>query len=420
MTTTETLLQRGIDAARVGRRENARELLMQVVQQDERNELAWLWLSGVVDTPEDQRVCLENVLEINPGNQHARRGLAMLEERAKASSSNGEQSAAPVAVSGVAVPPKPAAPVLSPTSVTAPEPEETPMLAEVSPTRYPCPYCGKPTSLRQRTCGNCRKALTYRLDAPEKRSLPLLLLVALWAISGLILIIGGGFLVAATIRLIREEGLEAFNAVAAPTVTGIGGILLAAILAVALAVALWRRRVWAYFTTMGMVGVGFLGLVALAGSGGQLLAALPQAGGGAVPGFGNAITLGLNGPLICSAVLLLGAIALCVIIWPDFYGRTARLVSEVPLRDDVGHYNAGVSYKNQGMWYMAAREWEQAVSKKQRNPNYRHALGLAYAQISEFSLAVQQLRTAAQLAPKDNDIQDSLAAVERRAEQARN
>ena len=69
------LLSRGIAAAKAKQRHRAREYLMKVVELDEGNEQAWLWLSGVMDALEDQRICLENVLVINPQNAHARAGL---------------------------------------------------------------------------------------------------------------------------------------------------------------------------------------------------------------------------------------------------------------------------------------------------------------------------------------------------------
>ncbi|MBN1813114.1 MAG: DUF4352 domain-containing protein [Anaerolineae bacterium] len=79
--TTDDLLKRGIAALNAGRKTEARSLLTQVVEQDERNEMGWLWLSGAVDTGEDRRVCLENVLAINPNNGLAQRGLATLQKQ---------------------------------------------------------------------------------------------------------------------------------------------------------------------------------------------------------------------------------------------------------------------------------------------------------------------------------------------------
>ncbi len=75
---TDELLKQGIAAIKEGRKSEARRLLAQVVEQDKRNETAWLWMSGVVDTDTERRACLENVLAINPNNEIAKRGLERL------------------------------------------------------------------------------------------------------------------------------------------------------------------------------------------------------------------------------------------------------------------------------------------------------------------------------------------------------
>jgi hypothetical protein len=74
-------LRDGIAAAKAGDKERARELLMRVIEQDERIEAAWLWLSGVADSDEDRLVCLENVVTLNPDNARARAGIGLLRER---------------------------------------------------------------------------------------------------------------------------------------------------------------------------------------------------------------------------------------------------------------------------------------------------------------------------------------------------
>ena len=74
----QTALDRAIAAAKMGRNVEARALLEAVLEVDERNEQAWLWMSGVVDSDEERIICLENVLTINPQNQAARHGLASL------------------------------------------------------------------------------------------------------------------------------------------------------------------------------------------------------------------------------------------------------------------------------------------------------------------------------------------------------
>jgi len=75
---TNDLLKQGIAALKAGQKAEARNLLLQVVKQNKRNEVAWLWLSGAVNTDKERRICLENVLAINPDNEAAKRGLASL------------------------------------------------------------------------------------------------------------------------------------------------------------------------------------------------------------------------------------------------------------------------------------------------------------------------------------------------------
>lgn len=72
-------LYEGALAVQAGNKERARQLLLQVVEADERNEEGWLWLSGAVETLDDQETALLNVLEINPNNEHARRGLEIIQ-----------------------------------------------------------------------------------------------------------------------------------------------------------------------------------------------------------------------------------------------------------------------------------------------------------------------------------------------------
>lgn len=84
MTGSDELLRRGIEAAKAGQVAQAHSLLKQVVEQEPRNEKAWLWLSGVVETDEQRLVCLQNALAINPHNMAAKRGLAALRQKAVA------------------------------------------------------------------------------------------------------------------------------------------------------------------------------------------------------------------------------------------------------------------------------------------------------------------------------------------------
>lgn len=74
----DAMVRAGIQAYKAGKKAEARTLLEKACELDQYNEQAWLWLSAVVESPEDQRTCLENVLFINPDNQNAKQGLQML------------------------------------------------------------------------------------------------------------------------------------------------------------------------------------------------------------------------------------------------------------------------------------------------------------------------------------------------------
>lgn len=68
MDTTE-ILRRAVQAARNGRELTARDLFQDVVRLDPNNEVAWMWLSGLLDSLEDRIAACERVLSINPGNR---------------------------------------------------------------------------------------------------------------------------------------------------------------------------------------------------------------------------------------------------------------------------------------------------------------------------------------------------------------
>ena len=104
---TMPMLNRAIIAAKAGRKAEARQLLEAVLDADERNERAWLWLSGAVDSDEERVICLENVLSINPANQAARKGLAVLRAARAATSAPIILPLASPAPAEAAAPPSP-------------------------------------------------------------------------------------------------------------------------------------------------------------------------------------------------------------------------------------------------------------------------------------------------------------------------
>jgi hypothetical protein len=68
-------LQKAIAAAKAGQKKQAREQLLDIVEADQSNEVAWFWLYQVIDRHDDKRLCLENLLTINPRNEWAQQEL---------------------------------------------------------------------------------------------------------------------------------------------------------------------------------------------------------------------------------------------------------------------------------------------------------------------------------------------------------
>lgn len=71
-------LDLAITAIRANRRDEARQLLNLLIQQNPNDELAWLWMSELVDSDERRARCLYHVLAINPDSPVARQGLQRL------------------------------------------------------------------------------------------------------------------------------------------------------------------------------------------------------------------------------------------------------------------------------------------------------------------------------------------------------
>lgn len=102
------MVREGISAYRAGRKDEARALLLRAVEIDQYNEQAWLWLSAVVESVEEQRTCLENVLTINPNNERAKQGLTVLSQKsggAKSAPSHADDVLASSSFTSVPTPP---------------------------------------------------------------------------------------------------------------------------------------------------------------------------------------------------------------------------------------------------------------------------------------------------------------------------
>lgn len=93
-TDQEHLFRQGIAAARAGDRETARQYLVQGLQAAPDNVQGWLWLSAVVEKPEERETCLRKALALDPDNAAARRGLTEVQAQGTAALLRAGQAAA--------------------------------------------------------------------------------------------------------------------------------------------------------------------------------------------------------------------------------------------------------------------------------------------------------------------------------------
>jgi len=104
MAESDTILQLGIEAAREGNREEARNLFGLLTRQEPDNAQAWLWLAGVADGPEQRRAALERAVELDPTNEMAIKGLQAMGVNPTAKL---DESALPNAPAAAAAPERP-------------------------------------------------------------------------------------------------------------------------------------------------------------------------------------------------------------------------------------------------------------------------------------------------------------------------
>jgi tetratricopeptide (TPR) repeat protein len=417
---TDNLLEQGISAALTGRREDARALLAQVVEADERNEQAWLWLSGLVEDPEEIRTCLENVLHLNPNNVKAQQGLAWVEQQ------HGARPATEVAAID-ARSEQPALAESDPASPAEPIPQEKPdpsavlAVAELAPINDPCPFCGAATPEAKR-CPSCGKPLMVRAEGNEQRSKALTTLGVLWSIGGILSLLGAALMVALFVFLQRNSRMYGMTPAdltrAGVSMAGLYGQLLSGVVygvfQLLIARGLFQRKRWAWIVTAVLQGLQLLAMLLFVVFFSVLSRMLLMSMPGATSRSGSPV----SSVLLTVIMLLLFlpqiiAMLLLFFSYGDVFAPMQRQVLHVGVVSPVKHYNNGLDYKNRGMWYMAAQEWSTAVKQAPLEPSFLHALGLAFVQLGQFDRARITLDFARQVAPADAAIIDSRALVDK-------
>ncbi len=108
---TSELLVNAISLVKTGYKDQAREILFQIIQDDPHNESAWIWLVETMPTDSDRIAILEQCLKYNPESKMAQQGLEVF--RASLSTPAPKPPAVP--------PANPPAPLVKPDIFPAPE-----------------------------------------------------------------------------------------------------------------------------------------------------------------------------------------------------------------------------------------------------------------------------------------------------------
>ena len=77
----KTFVQRGIDAEKDDQKDLAKQCFLQAIVNDNKNEMAWMWLASVSDSDEEKTSHLRKVLKINPSNEKAMESLERVQRR---------------------------------------------------------------------------------------------------------------------------------------------------------------------------------------------------------------------------------------------------------------------------------------------------------------------------------------------------
>ena len=362
MNESERLLAAGIRAARVNQHDKARDLLMRVLELDEENEEAWLWLSSSVEDIEDKRVCLQNVLTLNPENAIAPLRLQELADRSAAFAA-GERAQMTNQPLGGAIK-TPYHPYAQPQSQR---------YADVWNQEAPiCAFCATPVKPKQRRCGNCWRRLSIKVPTYPKPSHYYEWLLIYLGLANLLVIgffvLVGRFGVLPDLRFVlggQQQQIWIVLGLIAP-------LLL-------ITVGIYFRQSWAYWILMLHLGIQLMSIFAFAMTSFNLFIS----------------TFYYFAPAYVLSGLL---IYILYRAWPDFERRSFRRLALVPagLKSPYELDRQAQRLARKGQWANAIAHWRRAMSYSGGNGFYQWRLGNAYAKLGFYRRAVDELAEAVQ------------------------
>lgn len=357
MTTSETktLLQLGMSALKAGQRKKAQELLMQAVEHDEKNEQAWLWLSGAVETDEDKRICLENTLTLNPDNQAAKRGLEKLGNSAR--------------------------------QIVQPEFAQRSSYNDVwEGDEDICAFCAQTLAGNENSCSYCNHKLnvkTYRYPNPDIN------LHILW-----IMLIGIGqiYLLQAIYNILVTQ-------MVIPSIFPIFMMLIF----LALAAGVYFRQYWAYLSAIILLililVINIVGMFIPPELSPVAMVRISPIIDDVVNPVIALVSSALRGFQLLAIIVALGVAVLKA--GPDFERVETRRIAKLEKRSQTpgSHHGAAQRAAKRGEWATAVLHWQRAAAKAPANRQYQRQLGIAYARLGFYQRSADILKSALRITP---------------------
>ena len=419
--TTQTLLDKGITAAEGGNREAAHALLTQVVGREEDNLEAWLWLSRVVDTPEDQETCYENVMALDPNNAEVQAKLDTLQQLREVANINPWTDVPDAESKTAGATPTFAAAVLGeayvqkhttiiPEPEPAPESPATALWAQYDDEML-CPYCAAPTAVEDRRCKTCGNTLWLKVRRREERSFLLWILISLQALAT-------GFSILAPILALyvvsTRIGLHDFTKLINVYFGFVGDIppemakaalaylprgvfflsWIPAIISAAYTVALYLR--WAPIFYLMLVSAVL-----------DLLASIIGAILFATHGFLTVLAGGVG------VIMSMLSFIIVLRLEDDFKQDKIRVLLKVDegIKDGIAYLLRGRLYAAQKMWARAALHDRRAAAMLPYQTDGHIAAATACIKLKNHELAAYILRDAQRINPEDAHVAELLALI---------
>ena len=387
-------LQLGIAALKAGEKEKARELFMAVIENDENNEQAWLWLSGAVNNHEDKKICLENVLTLNPNNQAAKRGLNKISQSSLPNQQTFRREITPPNLAGA---------ILYPERHTQswdwhdPTPDRqvlgTPEIVQESSYNdiweqddEICAFCAQGLVGNELKCPRCGQKLvtkTYLYPQPDMN------LNILW-----IMLVGIS-------QLYMLQAI--YNFLVTRSFLTILFPVFLMIVFLGLTAGVYFRKYWAYLSSIIiLITILFITLIGMFIPAELTSNAMVQL----TPVIDNVVNPVIN--LLGTALRGFQTLAIFIALFvaglragPDFERVETRRIAKLEKGQKSASSYHGTAQRaaKRGEWATAVLHWQRAAAKSPANRQFQRQLGIAYARLGFYQRSADVLQSALRLTP---------------------